>query len=397
MSRAEANRTTLREGRKLVADLLTPNHFIYWFDLLASLTVGYGLASIYLDKNLAERLAGANGALALRVICFFLGGCALYRAAIYMHEIVHFRRGEMRAFRFVWNMAAGVVMLIPSFLYESHLVHHNTHHYGTANDGEYLPLGVGRWRNLAGFLLQILLLPGFVVFRFLILTPISFLHPKLRRWVLERASSFVINFGHRREIPENAPLKTWAVIDVLCFLRVALMFTLVAVGVTHWTRLPQMYLLAMFTLGMNHLRTLVAHRYMSHGEPMSHADQLSDSVNIEGNWLTTELVFPLGLRYHALHHLFPSIPYHNLGRAHRRLMQNLPADSPYREITYPSFFAAVGELAKNIRLAIASGRPGADEWYDRRRELARAESAPHVPESENEDDDQGNPNSSLVA
>jgi fatty acid desaturase len=38
----------------------------------------------------------------------------------------------------------------------------------------------------------------------------------------------------------------------------------------------------------------------------------------------------VGLRYHALHHLFPSLPYHNLGRAHQRLMAELPTDSPYR-------------------------------------------------------------------
>jgi hypothetical protein len=37
--------------------------------------------------------------------------------------------------------------------------------------------------------------------------------------------------------------------------------------------------------------------------------------------------FPLGLRYHALHHLFPSLPYHALGTAHRRLIVALPPDS----------------------------------------------------------------------
>jgi fatty acid desaturase len=38
---------------------------------------------------------------------------------------------------------------------------------------------------------------------------------------------------------------------------------------------------------------------------------------------------PVGLRYHALHHLLPNLPYHSLGRAHRRLLAQLPADSPY--------------------------------------------------------------------
>jgi len=39
---------------------------------------------------------------------------------------------------------------------------------------------------------------------------------------------------------------------------------------------------------------------------------------------------PVGLRYHALHHLLPNLPYHSLGAAHRRLLAQLPADSPYR-------------------------------------------------------------------
>ena len=32
------------------------------------------------------------------------------------------------------------------------------------------------------------------------------------------------------------------------------------------------------------------------------------------------LIAPVGLRYHALHHWIPSLPYHNLGRAHRLLI-----------------------------------------------------------------------------
>ena len=85
-------------------------------------------------------------------------------------------------------------------------------------------------------------------------------------------------------------------------------------------------------------------------------EQLEDSVNIEGHWFWTELFFPLGLRYHALHHLFPSIPYYNLGRAHRRLMATLPEDSAYRATVYPSYWSVVRELLADAKASTAPAR-----------------------------------------
>ena len=64
---------------------------------------------------------------------------------------------------------------------------------------------------------------------------------------------------------------------------------------------------------------------------MTFAGQLLDSVNLDPSWRGAyELWAPVGTKYHALHHLFPAMPYHNLGLAHERLMRTLPAGSPYR-------------------------------------------------------------------
>ena len=304
----------------------------------------------------------------------------MFRAALFMHELVHLRRGEMTAFKVAWNLLAGIPMLIPSFLYESHLAHHNTHHYGTANDGEYLPLGVARLKTILGFLAQFALLPVFVAVRFLILTPISFLHPRLRIWVLERASSFVINFSYRRAIPDNAPRVAWAALEIGCFLRLLALFSFLFVGGATvaegsidlgWHRLPKVYLLAIFVLGMNQLRTLVAHRYQSTGEKLSFAEQFDDSINVVGRTPFVELLFPLGLRYHALHHMFPSIPYHNLGIAHRRLVAELPSDSPYHRATYATFWNALRGLISSSRAACSAPPPGEDLWFERRRNALR--------------------------
>ena len=104
------------------------------------------------------------------------------------------------------------------------------------------------------------------------------------------------------------------------------------------------YFLSVFILTLNNFRTLGAHRYTNPGGEVSFLAQMLDSVNYP-NWpLVSELLMPVGLRFHGLHHVFPSLPYHNLPAAHRRLMAELPADSPYRQTVSPGLLAAVAQL-----------------------------------------------------
>jgi fatty acid desaturase len=91
------------------------------------------------------------------------------------------------------------------------------------------------------------------------------------------------------------------------------------------------YAVSVGVLTVNGLRTLGSHRWTAEGEPSSFEDQLLDSLNYPDRPWITELWGPVGTRYHGIHHLLPSLPYHNLGVAHRRLMEHLPADSIYRE------------------------------------------------------------------
>ena len=82
---------------------------------------------------------------------------------------------------------------------------------------------------------------------------------------------------------------------------------------------------------------------------MTFVEQIEDSNTVPGHPLLTELLFPLGLRYHCLHHLLPSLPYHSLGTAHRRLMAQLPEDSPYRGTIRGSFLEAAREVWRGAR------------------------------------------------
>lgn len=328
-----------RQAREIIGDLFDRRASVYWLDLLVTITIGYAAAGVYLR---------APAFSPLEITCYFIAGFALFRAGSFIHEITHLHRGEMRSFTIGWNLLCGIPMLMPSFFYENHIDHHNSHRYGTIRDGEYLPIGVGSRWQLVWFWLQVPLLPVYIVVRLLIIAPISMFVPRLRTWALEHMSSFVINFRHRLDIPANAPRKAWAWLEMACCLRAALMLGAIAIGLHSPLRLVQLYMLAMLTLGLNYVRNMAAHHYRNaSGEEMGYLDQLEDSVNITGGPIFTEIFFPLGLRFHALHHLFPALPYHNLGKAHRRLMAQLPPNTLYHQTVYPSFWTVMRELWTN--------------------------------------------------
>lgn len=93
------------------------------------------------------------------------------------------------------------------------------------------------------------------------------------------------------------------------------------------------YCVAVGLLIVNELRTLGAHRWTNEEGEMTFEEQLLDTLNYPYRPWFTELWGPIGTRYHALHHLFPRLPYHNLPEAHRRLTEGLPKDSPYHQTT----------------------------------------------------------------
>jgi len=103
-----------------------------------------------------------------------------------------------------------------------------------------------------------------------------------------------------------------------------------------------------FVSFFNTLRVLGAHEYETDGTPRDRHEQLSDSIDTPGGpW--TELWAPVGLRYHALHHFFPGIPYHNLRIAYRRIIEAVPEDSLYRESTSPSLRHSLSELYRRAK------------------------------------------------
>lgn len=327
-----------RQAYALTDDLMTPNAVVFWIDLLLSVTLMWG----------GFLLAATASHLAIGLAAGLISALALYRALSFIHELTHIRDDEAPGFRFGWNVLVGVPLMTPSLMYEGvHNVHHVKDRFGTALDPEYLPLSRYTPLSLAAFLFVALLAPIGVLIRSAILIPLSFLFPPLRRFVRQRLSALVINPDFVRE-DMTRMRAAWLVQDIACWLW---SWALVAATVAGW--LPARFVLtglAIFSLAtfINQARTLVAHHWDNDGGKMTLDEQFLDSVNVPPPNLASELWAPVGLRYHALHHLLPRLPYHNLGKAHARLAQALAPDSPYHRASQRGLFEALAALFHRV-------------------------------------------------
>ena len=107
------------------------------------------------------------------------------------------------------------------------------------------------------------------------------------------------------------------------------------------------------------MRQLADHHFVSDGSNMALPDHIRDSCNYNSRDFFTWLFFPFSIRYHALHHLFPTLPYHNLKGAHNYLVATLPADSPYRELDQVSWWSVARKIFQARTPALAPVPVGA--------------------------------------
>jgi fatty acid desaturase len=322
----------------------------YWLDFALSLVLAYSSASLFLLATLFSWQ---------QLLAYTFSVFWLYRLGSLVHEVAHLPQHEMRAFKVAWNLAVGVMTLAPSpFFTRHHRDHHSQSMYGTTQDPEYIVnvFRPGSLLSLAAYCLLVAMFPLIVFLRFL-LTPLTYLHPSIRRWTLIHASALTMNWRYERRVNRR---DRWAItiVEWLCWLRASLMLMVVILGLSHWTRLPLLYSLAVGVLTLNQLRLLADHHFASRGSHSSFPDHIGDSCNYTGRDPLTSLLFPFSIRYHALHHLFPSLPYHNLATAHTRLLERLPCESPYRALDQISWWSVARRTLLGIRRVEATSHAG---------------------------------------
>ncbi len=355
MSAQSESTFSIKEAKHLVKDLGKPNPAIYWIDFLATVLTAHTLLGLEIRAGDWLALTGLSF-WCVRIAMFAAAAVLFMRAVMFIHELVHLRPDSFRAFRVVWNVLCGIPCLIPSFMYYPHVDHHRRKSYGTEEDGEYLELSHRHPIYIVAFVLAAFVVPPIAFFRFLVLTPIAWVWPAVREKVERHASTLVVDILYMRGDFGPRARRNMLIQEAFCF---AWCVALIVRGpITEGTLFGPFWLhayaLSVTLIALNNIRTLGAHRWVSDGRELSFEEQLLDSLNFPHRPWFTELWGPVGVRYHALHHLFPSIPYHNLGIAHRRLRAGLPADSIYHQTERVSLFGAIGELWKRASLDRAS-------------------------------------------
>jgi fatty acid desaturase len=325
----------LRAATELTRDLNTPRPVIYWADFLASAMIGY--ASLF--------LAISASVTSLALTAAIVAILALYRAGSFIHELTHIKHSAVPGFRFGWNALVGIPLMVPSFMYEGvHNLHHARTRYGTADDPEYLPLALMKPWTVPLFVVIAGLGPLALLLRYALLAPLSAIMPPLRSLVIERYSGLVINPDFRRRPAEGELRRNWIVQEVAASLWAIALLVAVATGYLPLRAFLIFLGVASGVVMLNQVRTLVAHLWENEGAAITTTAQFLDSVNVPPPAFLPALWAPVGLRYHAIHHLLPGLPYHALGEAHRRLSAALPGDSNYHRASYRGLPRLVARL-----------------------------------------------------
>lgn len=296
---------------QLVLDLRHHRAGIYWLDMLISSLIFWGCVLVVGFLTLSWPIS---------LLTIAIGSLALYRAALFIHEIGHFSRGTLPGFEAAWNALIGWPLLFPSFFIQSHPDHHRMASFGTINDPEYLPFAAAPRKMQVWFVAGSALTPVFLLLRALLIVPASLIWPPLRRWLRCKASRMTMNNAYR-PAAHLQQLSGWHELSEVMVTVAAWAWIFGAIfQLLPWALLVGLLVCMMLANMLNGWRTLHAHAYISTGEATDALGQLRDSTTFKLPALLGELVAPVGQRFHAAHHLFPYLPYHALAKVHKRLL-----------------------------------------------------------------------------
>lgn len=334
----------MAEARLIARRFAEPNPKIYWPDFLISAAIGWGA---FTGAVLAAPFSPVQ--IALTIVASF----ALFRAVLFTHELAHLKKGTFGAFRFVWNVFAGMPFLVPSYSYTGvHIDHHRPGVYGSARDGEYVSFAAGRpWRSV-GYVLTSFVLPPLLLVRFVLLTPLSWVVRPLRKVIWRHMSSLAIDLSYDRHPQNKDDDETWLIQETATAVLAMGVVGAIAAGWLPLALLGVWYAVTATILFVNSIRTLGAHAYRYEGDvSVSKTEEFFDSINVPSEDFLSKLIAPVGLRFHAAHHLFPATPYHNLPKLHAALAAELSDPRAYLSTSRRSFAHALQTLWADARAA----------------------------------------------
>ncbi len=295
---------------QLVLDLRHHSAGIYWADLLIS-AFAFWICIAF--------LAFASLGWLTSLLLLTIGSLALYRAALFVHEIGHFSRGVLPGFEVAWNILIGWPLLFPSFLIQSHPDHHRIASFGTVGDPEYLPFAAAPRKLRVWFVMGSALTPFLLLLRAALIVPMSWAWPRLCKWLRCHASRMTMNSAYQ---PASNALHLSTRHEVSEMITTAFAWGWIS-GVSSqalpWELAASVFACMMLANVFNGWRTLHAHAYTSVGTATDALGQLQDSTTFKLPVLLGALLAPVGQRFHAAHHLFPYLPYHSLAEADCRI------------------------------------------------------------------------------
>jgi fatty acid desaturase len=300
---------------------------VYWADFLLSALMGWG--TFALAFTLAPTTVGYWVVSLVSAVTFL-------RAAYFIHELSHRTARELPGFHAAWNLLVGIPILVPSFMMWPHREHHRPSTYGTVDDPEYAPVPAWTLPRIAGAVGIYALVPGMLAVRFAF-APIGLLIPRARRHAISKVSTADIDHHYVRPPIPREDRRRFVLLEAGCFVFV---WASIAATILGWIPLwlhGHRWLVMAIALMLNHARLLAIHRYEGDWSARPLDEQTLDTFTMGPQSLLTELVAPVGSRFHALHHELPSLPYHALPEAHRTLMEELPTGHPYRDTIIDGF------------------------------------------------------------
>ncbi|POB13358.1 fatty acid desaturase [Halobacteriovorax sp. DA5] len=321
--------TIKRDDIHLMKEILKNHHALkkgrIWFDLLSNALIGWS-AFFYTCFH-------------FNIFTFILAIFFIYRGTILVHEVSHIAK-KVKGYRTAFNILFGWPNAYPVYLGDAHLFHHGKKTYGTERDPEYKYISEFRFLTLTRPFLASVALPIIQVIRFGIL-PLTyiFLNTEQKKWVYQNISTLAFSMDYKRPIRnEKKDIARMVRNDLMCVLYKVAIGLLIFLEVLPLQTIWIWFSIVVISSTLNMYRALFNHLYANESlVPMTWEEHLLDTVTIESG-LSSFFIFVNGLNYHAIHHLFPELPYTNLAAAHKELMEKLPADHIYKSNTYSSIF-----------------------------------------------------------